>query len=637
VNKSAFRSDLQGLRVLAFLSIAIWHLTDTSLLVGSITVFFVLTTYFQARKIRRIQNEKSTLQLPAEVVRVVWRLFAHVHLVIILVVIWMLYRAPISVKELWLESAFYMSSGLGNWFQIELAQDYWKRDAQLSPFFHLWAMSAQVQIIVILLTLGFILSLIKVNYPVVVKRVAWFALCVVAIALLVDDIMNYTQNTETHLSTWTWLWAFCFGVLFAYTDVRLPENLFTKIVSDVVFFAIVAIGIVGLFDISVFGIYTKNAMLLLVLVPLFTNFKETATTKLLESSAFQKLAYSAFGVYLWHWAIMQIVKNELAIDVLTYFQIAIVLALSFGLSLMSTFVIDVCTRYIERLSTVAMWFVKLLILSIIPLVLFWLSASSVQTISPDAPGSDLRPPLAEAQDDKPNFYDDPLCNLERDYTCQYGDPNSDVHLVLFGSSLAGNWEPALQKIVQDRGWLLDIRIRLGCPSSEDKEQGGSCSAWLNRTGREIIEMKPDIVLVNLTRADDGETAEALDSDYKRWKVFTDEGIAVAALRGSTTYPGNPLDCIEAAADPVQGCLFNQRFNYSELSEITAPLKKFSPSVEVIDLISSFCRRGSCLAVTLDNVIVYRDPFHTTRTFSRTLAGPIASALDSILSRKNSDL
>lgn len=610
------------------MAIALWHLSNSNVLIGAISIFFALSGYFFALKIRRYQAEHKTLNLLTETPRLIWRLFSHLHIVILFVLVWIVWRGSEAARSDWLDSALMMSFGWGNWFQINQATDYFSRDSLLSPYFHMWAISAQFQLMVLLLIAGFVLTIIKIKIPTFLKRISLFILIAVTCYLIYFDITLYVQSTEYHLSTWNWLWAILFGVTLAYIDKVLPRNTLVNVITDAAFIFIVGLVILGLFGITPLGSHLKDAILLLVAIPILTTPGSTFVSRMLCTSIFQQLGTLSFGVFLWHWPLMIIVKNELNVEALNIIEVALILLLSFGLSYFSTNVVARLTSCYETRSIGRSVVLKIASLSLAPVVIFVLSQIGNQSVLPeptDGQLPSLKPALTQVLADLPDYVNDPRCELNSS-ECIYGDEDAGTYVILYGSSLAANWQPALSAVAESEGWKLEVRINEGCPSVVESE---SCDKWLERNAKYILNAKPDLVLTNFSMivgVPPQPAGEGVNPDIFRLPDFAEARIPFAVLRGPTFYPGRPLECLQRSANYVADCSFAKDSAYLPFGEVKRITQQLGNALDIIDLTEIFCPNEVCLAADTDGHVIYRDTRHITRTYSLLLVGPLTEAL-----------
>ncbi|NYI45490.1 peptidoglycan/LPS O-acetylase OafA/YrhL [Nocardioides aromaticivorans] len=265
-------------------------------------------------------------------------------------------------------------------------------------------------------------------------------------------------------------------------------------------------------------------------------------------------------------------------------------------------------------------------------------AAAVGRRCPEASYDDLVPAAAVAADDKAEAYGDvgprSCWSAEPDFAdvpCTFGDADGTVTVALFGNSHAGQWLPALQALAQDHGWRIETRLASRCASADieqdfdEPEAVGTCADWVRRTAAELVETKPDLVVVsNRMQAqavglDDAGTAEAYREGYARvLGGIADAGIPVLAIR-DTPAPGRSIpDCVASERDDYDACAGPRRTWLPEDPVVDVVAAAHDPLLRLVDLTDRFCGRTECRAVN-GNVITYFDGHHITATYAHTLA------------------
>ena len=230
-------------------------------------------------------------------------------------------------------------------------------------------------------------------------------------------------------------------------------------------------------------------------------------------------------------------------------------------------------------------------------------------------------------------------------TCTYGSPDGEVRVALLGNSHAGHWAPALQPVVEDRGWRLDTFLVFQCYTQANPisftpaEVGDNCVDWnqwaldsITRGGYDLVVMsnRTQRQLRDVPKGDRDRVAEEGYRDTLR--AITDSGSRVLVIRDNPAAIQQAPDCVASHLDDVATCS-NAAATAIEADPLYAAARKdASGLVSTLDLTDRFCRDDRCYHV-IGDLIAYRDHGHLTTTYARTLGPDVEPALDEALARK----
>lgn len=638
MNFLPIRPDIKNLQLIAFGFLVAWGLSGNSVFLAGFPLFFALVGYGITQHIREARNDGETYNPIKGVLNTVWGFFSELHLVVLLVSIWVITRSA-EVKEIWLESAFNMSVGVGNYAQLNRPDNYFSPDSLLSPFVHLWAISVAAQFALALVVIGFALSLLKFDVPVLVSRV----LVLVLFGLGTYFAISFqTIPANDFLDTRTWIWAVLIGVALGFTDIRLPESRANALAGDFIFFATLIAFILAIANITLFENYNDYLILLLLVTLVLFARNETFHFQILVASVTNKLAYVTFGTFLWHWPLAQFAKNQFGVEVLSLLQIIGVVVLSMILGFITTQFIEYISVKLARMSELRQSVSKLAALAVLPFALFFLQNPATNNTTPEPEETITFSPLLSAvASDVPDYLNNPNCT-KNSTDCIYGDPTSDTHVFLYGSALSGNWQPALAQIAIDESWKLEVRINENCPAYEESKK---CDAWLKQTKQYVLSVKPDLVISNFALLGSrssvmpngevrsgGTTKEVMNGEISTWIDFIEADIRVASLRGSTHYEGDPIECLKANPTSIEACAFSREAKYITSAELERYTSPFRQNINLIDLTNAFCLQDRCDAATSKGLVIYRDSTHVTKTFMLTLVESLRTPLVDLLSK-----
>jgi hypothetical protein len=217
--------------------------------------------------------------------------------------------------------------------------------------------------------------------------------------------------------------------------------------------------------------------------------------------------------------------------------------------------------------------------------------------------------------------------------CEYGEPDAEVQVAVFGDSHAGHWGAALDQIVEDRGWHIVRFARGACGAFLYPALHGSaseCREWQEDSVERIAAMQPDIILLS------NYLYGAYDRDQEDWEA----GIRAGLARLTPIAPVVALTQTPEAKEEVPACLAVHLENTracepvgpdGRLAEVN---DRFTAIVEqegaqILDVTPWVCASERCPVVTA-NLLMYHDRHHFTFEFARSRADVLADAIEAHL-------
>lgn len=206
--------------------------------------------------------------------------------------------------------------------------------------------------------------------------------------------------------------------------------------------------------------------------------------------------------------------------------------------------------------------------------------------------------------------------------CQFGDPNGDRTMVLFGNSHAVAWLPALSAAAKTAGWQLFPVVKEACdyPGYLSTDLTGQCAQWYRWALSQIPALHPDLIVVNGYDAGDG------------WQSALEQAIDDLEPLGSQTMllsdpPGvgaKPFDCLQRADATLGTCAYPIRPAKVDAEKVQEEMAA-AAQVGFLNVRSWFCYDNTCPSV-VGNRIVYADVGHISQTYATHLAPLLVSNL-----------
>lgn len=659
-----FRPEIEGVRTVATLLIAIYHIW-LGRVSGGIDVFFIISGFLITTSLLSRLERTGTVHYGDYLLGLARRLFPQALFVIALTAGVSLFILP---KVEWDNILTHMTASVfyfENWRLAIDAVDYLAQDHSASPFQHYWSLGVQGQFYVLWLVLfTAVYAFVKKIGKLPVRKTFLAVLLFLFIISLVYSIYKTTINQPwAYFDTFTRMWEFSIGGILA---LLAPYLIFPKRLSTL-------LGWIGLAIICTTGILLPVSTVFpgyLALVPisgvlLILIASESQTTfgvnRFLSIKPFQFLGGLTYGIYLWHWPLLIFYQTYTGVTAVPIIHGVLILALSIGLSYLSTNFLEVPIMQLN-MKTMKKRIVLVLTMMLVTVgsvgvgAYFYIEqakASGTQQLVEDdlltypgaltiyegieAPeGIEPIPSLLTIREDLPAFYEDEECFVENEAEvkkCSYGvldNPNYVVAVV--GGSHSGHWFPALEILAEELNFQIDVYNHHGCRFTNADPEGhllDVCLEW-NANLLEILrEDPPDLVFTTATL---NKRDYVLEGYIGQWKEL--EGIAtIFAIRDNPRMQEHTPTCL-GITDNLDDCTITRdegvspNIPWEDNDEIPS-------NVIFADLTDYFCNETTCPPV-IGNVIVYRDTHHITATYAKTLApalkGPLEEALANL--RKN---
>ncbi len=655
-----FRWEIEGLRAVAALLVAIYHVWFGRVS-GGVDVFFVIAGFMITNTLLGHLRRHGRIDIGRYVGRLMQRLIPNAALVLVLVSIATWLFIPVTRRdEVFGEiaaSALYYE----NWELARRSVDYLDRDFTNSPVQHFWAMSIQGQFY--LLWLALFVVVLKVGPADAVRRRITVAMVILVLVSLGFSVWFTGVNQPTaYFHTGARVWEFGIGGLLALSlpwwpvlGRRLSLSLgWIGLIAIVSCGALLTVGTSFPGWIALWPV-TGAA---LILFAGHTDSRWSAST-LLSSTPLVKLGSVSYALYLWHWPILVFVLVLTGRDQVGLLLGLAIIGISIALSFASTHFVERPVRSL-KLDARSAWSLPLIAALVIAPVAAMGYVVAATSGNPPAVVSDLDPErfpaaaaagpeatsltsantenpvpsIAAAPDDVPVVYEQGCHASPTDVevvACEYGDPSADRTMVLVGGSHSAQWQPALAVVAEQQDWRLLSATKSGCrpgtqlvaAEEDETEDGGngpaereSCREWNTANADWIVKQDPNLVVLTST-VGSGANERVPETYLAFWDQLDLEGLDVLAIRDTPRPAQNVPDCLAANGPTTQECDATRTAALAPVDP-TDSLSDPPDNVVFADLSDYFCDDVTCPAV-IGNVIAYSDASHISSTYSRTLA------------------
>ncbi|AST94434.1 acyltransferase [Sutcliffiella cohnii] len=657
-----FRYEIEGLRAVAALLVAVYHIWLGNVS-GGVDVFFIVSGFLITTSLLKRMERYNKIDVLDFIIGLAKRLFPMAFLVLFSVtiacIIWLpQVRWDQTIQEI-LASAFYFQ----NWQLAFNAVDYLAQNNEASPVQHFWALSLQGQFyiiwpIVIFGTAYLVKSIFKKTFK---QSLVMMLFTVFTLSFIYSIYSTYTNQAWAYFNTFARVWEFSMGGIVAVlaSHIVLRKTL-SFVLGWVGLVAIISCGIV----IQVSTVFPGYAALWPTLGGVFIILAGVSGGKygvhrILTSKPLLKFGSISYAFYLWHWPVLTFYFIISGNETVSIAHGIVLILLSMFLSYFSTKLIEKPVRSL-KVPNKNWKTVSLILAFMLPVVILtntWSFtvekqhtqlASAVMTdeypgamallydnqdgiYTGDAP---VKPSPIQARQDLPKVYEDGCHQNQTDTNvieCIYGETeNAKYTVALVGGSHSAHWLSALEEIAISESIKILSYTKSACRFTTGDDMTESCLEWNNNLIDTLIDNKPDLIF---TTADVGNRKNNVvpEGFIEQWEKLNEAGLKVFAIRDNPWFGFDVPSCVEEKGEDSLECTKERE---DVLSSISAweKLDNPPPNVYYADLNDYICDDEYCKPV-IGNVLVYRDAHHLTATYARTLAPMLKTPLIDALQSK----
>jgi peptidoglycan/LPS O-acetylase OafA/YrhL len=652
--QNAFRPEIEGLRALASILVAVFHIWLRRVS-GGVDVFFVVSGFLITTGLLGQIERGGGVRFALFWGRLVKRLAPAAFTVLGAVVVVSVLLLPKARWKDTLEQILASAGYVENWVLAHNSVDYLAAHVATSPVQHYWALSVQGQFYFTWPILMAGVALLARRSGLKLRTAACVAFAAVFVCSMAFSIYITTKNQPfAYFNTLARAWEFSIGGTLAATMpfIRLPRA------------ARVAAGWIGVAAIISCGLLLQVSRVFpgyaalwptlggMLVVMAGTSGSPFGADRILGSKPLVFIGGLSYALYLWHFPAM--IFYELYSG---HHEIGLgagcgILAVAFTLAYLTSRFIENPARFSKPASEApkrAFAIGGVYAAALAVLVGAWfldykhirrVTGHPITAGSPNypgaaallsgfvysgAPGVPVYPNSMFADSDRPSVYQNG-CNQAEDVpearSCILGDPNGRITVAVVGGSHSAHWLPTLEAIARQDSWKVVAYVKSNCPFTAElfvvhRKINSSCRDWNESVVRELLALKPQLVFTTATRynADD---LEVIPDGYKQqWKRLADAGIQIAAIRDNPRFGFNVAECVELHGVSSPLCSRPR----GEVLVEPSPLVNatgISANVHFIDLSDAFCERATCPPVA-GNILIYRDLDHLTSSYAITLA------------------
>jgi len=674
------RSDIQGLRAVAVLLVALGHAGIPFLKGGyvGVDVFFVLSGFlitglllsealetgrvslvrFYVRRARRI--------LPAAVLTLVVTTIAAQHLLNFV-------RARDVVTD-----SIWASVFAANVHFAALGSDYFQQGQPPSPIQHFWSLSVEEQFYLVWPTLlGLAL------FGLVRRRARRGRLLLViaaaGVASLAWSIHATTSSpTSAYFSTPARAWELALGAGLA---VAAPA------VARIPALAQVALGWAGLAAIACAAVIFSGstafpgyaALLPAVGAALVIAAGEhrLSVGRPLSTVPLRYLGDRSYAFYLWHWPVLVIAAQYAGHDLPLAAKL-LLLAGAFGLSVVSYALVENPLRRLRwptvvgglawpasAAAVLAVAFVvsgsldgtakrlEAAASSVKPPQLIDTAAAASLDEPPDAPlppvvaaaraaedgapiPSPLTPPVSRLRDDVYKLANG--CAARRGQTksriCRLGDTRSAKLIAVIGDSHAQMWMPTILDMAQRDSWAVVPFVKVSCIPRTWVDARGECRTWYRWATKQAGRLRPDVTLIVGSWAGTWAPSRAIRAVSTATATMRRSSRTVIVVDDPPGQRVDPTNCVLDPRSTMKTCS-NVQTKVQQRTSAAIAANARQQRVGLLKTRGWFCaltrngRKNLCPLV-INQTITYVDLGHISKTYSLELVQPFRVGFRALL-------
>lgn len=636
-----FRPELEGVRAVAALLVAIYHIWVGSVS-GGVDVFFIVSGYLITLSLLSRIEREGRINFTENLLGLAKRLFPVAFTVLFFSTLLSVLVMPLAYWRQIIAELFSSALYFQNWQLANSAVDYLAQNNEASPFQHFWALSIQGQFYVtwpIIITFVYFIAKKILKTPIRKTMLTVFILIFIT-SISYSVYITAVNQPWAYFDTFARAWEFSLGGILA---LLIPYLSFKKSVSLVIsWLGLAIISFTGLL-LPVSTVFPGYAALLpttgvILVIIAAENGSRFGAQKLLGSKLFQYFGSISYGFYLWHWPLLIFYFAYFQTEKVSLLVGIIILLLTFILSIISIKFVETPIRQID-IKKSRKQLVKVLAILVVPVILAGASwgiyvqasfngaytmeenpgATSISHNITPSPDAKLMPTMLQAKEHLPTFYDNPECvSFDKGSEvkkCSFGvTENPSYTIALVGGSHSGHWFPALEAMAEELKLQIDVFNKDACRFSTDDFAGHlteACMEWNENLKETLMADPPDLIF---TTANVGSEDTIPKGYIEKWKEF--EGIAqIFAVRDNPRMNEDPTVCVESNA--IEDCSVPKEEALSEIQPWNNT-KNIPDNVTFADMSAYFCIDNTCPPV-IGNVLVYRDLHHLTTLYSETMA------------------
>ena len=661
-----FRPDIQGLRAVAVLLVALCH-AGVSFLPGGyvgVDVFFVISGYLITGWLLRRHERSGRLEFGDFYAARARRILpaATLTLVVTALASWWLLNFVRAVSVF--HDAVWATFFAANIHFAEVGADYFASTAPPSPLQNFWTLAVEEQFYIVwpaLLALALYAS--RSRRQLLVPVVA--AVVLASFTYSVHDTAS--DPIGAYFSTLARGWELGFGALIAICVPQLSRiPLRIRALLTWIGLAGIVVAAVAFTNETAFPGYAALLPVVGTGLIVIGGLRPAETTHarqprydaglLLDRRPLRVIGDVSYAFYLWHWPILVIVAEHVG-HRLTVWQNLGLLAIGFGFSLASYTAVENPIRHSKlfamRRPALALWpatvgavvGVAALGVASVPAVasteapLKAIVAKPVATYTNAVAASVtparlampipkvLYPAVSQLTHERPRGC---ITFGGLGLNCTLGDPHAKRRMVVLGDSHAAAWMPTLDYYGRMRHWKITPVVHSGCTMGVATSGHGDCGTWWRKALARINALHPNVLVVAQyydPRIATSHVYSGLNTELAAF-AHTRAG-KIVVIEDPPRHPDiDPTDCLLRPGATLGSCTLDYPATLNaEHLKIRAIVAAHHD--RYLATKKWFCFAAKC-PIVVGRTIAYWDTEHVTIAYARQIAPPFAHDLRTLL-------
>jgi hypothetical protein len=228
-----------------------------------------------------------------------------------------------------------------------------------------------------------------------------------------------------------------------------------------------------------------------------------------------------------------------------------------------------------------------------------------------------------------------LTDIKSEVPCTFGDRTATRSVLVVGDSQAGMWIPTFDTWGIKEHWKVYRLMKLACTPWTDPTTWPNCDAWRKFVVREILRLKPSVVVavameetkqhgsiaLKPTRLESYIMGFVAAISRAHAKVFVMQSIPWFFSQGS------PDTCLASYSTDIQKCNDDSPSTVlSSSMEEAVSLAAATGKVSALDVDQLFCTDKAC-PVLVGNYNLYYDAWHFQEPWGRYIARAFSQIFD----------